>query len=174
MTNSDRPLVLVADDEPALADLYTVWLGETYDTRTVYDGAAATAAFDEEVDAVVLDRRMPEKSGAEVLEYIRGCRPTCPVAMVTAAEPDPDIAALGFDEYVLKPAARLELLELVETLVSLPMQDDDRRRYRRLSRAVAVLREAQTPGRLAGHDIYAELRCELERLATRLDGRSAD
>ncbi|MFC7177024.1 response regulator transcription factor [Halosegnis marinus] len=170
---SDRPLVLVADDEPALAELYTVWLAG-YETRTVHDGDAAVAAFDGTVDAAVLDRRMPGRSGAEVLEHVRSRRPACPVAMVTATDPDPEVAALGFDEYLLKPATREELRSLVESLLALPMHDDERRRYRRLSRALSVLREAWTPARLSGHDLYVDLRAELEALSAELDGRTAD
>lgn len=56
------PLVLVVEDEPDLADLYAAWLGDEYRVRTAYGGQEALDELDEaddEVDAILLDRRMP-------------------------------------------------------------------------------------------------------------------
>ncbi|TKX52052.1 response regulator, partial [Halorubrum sp. SS7] len=60
------PLVLVVEDEPDLADLYAAWLGDEYRVRTAYGGREALDQLDEtddEVDAILLDRRMPGLSG---------------------------------------------------------------------------------------------------------------
>ncbi len=60
---TDRPSVLIAEDEPDLANLYTSRLEERYDVRTAYDGTEALEAIDGDIDVVLLDRRMPGLSG---------------------------------------------------------------------------------------------------------------
>lgn len=67
-----QPTVLAVDDEPDLAELYRVYLDATYDVRIATGGEEALSMMDESVDVVLLDRRMPEMSGHEVLEAIRG------------------------------------------------------------------------------------------------------
>lgn len=68
------------------------------------------------VDAVLLDRRLPDAPGEEVLDFIEENALDCRVAMVTGVEPDFDIVGMGFDLYIVKPVTRSELLEAVETL----------------------------------------------------------
>jgi len=66
---------------------------------------------------------MPGMSGDEVLETLREEGHGCPVVMVTAVEPDEGMVDLSFDEYVVKPADREELLRTVERALS--RADDD-------------------------------------------------
>ena len=63
--------VLVVDDEEAVADAYTAQLEGEYETRTAYSGKEALETVDDGVDIVLLDRRMPGRSGDEVLERDR-------------------------------------------------------------------------------------------------------
>ena len=109
----ENATVLLVDDEPELVEIYEMWFEGAYTTRTAYGGRQALEAFDEDVDVVLLDRRMPGMSGDEVLERFREGDHDCPVVMVTAVEPDQGIVELPFDEYVVKPADRTELLEVV-------------------------------------------------------------
>ena len=118
MTTDESRTVLVVDDEPNLADLYAAWLGERYETRVAYGGAEGLDLFGEDVDIALIDRLMPEMSGDEVLEHIRDTGHDCQVAMVTAVEPDFDIIEMGFDDYLVKPILRDELLEAVQNLLS--------------------------------------------------------
>jgi len=59
--------------------------------------------MDDEVDAVLLDRRMPDVHGDEVLARLReeGC--DCPVIMTTAVDPGMDILEMDFEDYLCKP-----------------------------------------------------------------------
>ena len=109
--------VLLVDDEQELVDIYEVWFGDSYDTETANDGRTALETFDESVDVVLLDRRMPGMSGDEVLEQLRADGHDCPVVMITAVEPDEGMIELPFDEYVVKPADRDELLEVVDRVL---------------------------------------------------------
>lgn len=92
--------VLIVEDEQPLADLYAAWLTETYSIRTAYDGEQALDQLDEQVAVVLLDRRMPQLSGDDVLERIRERNYDCHVAMVSGVHPDFDIIEMGFDDYL--------------------------------------------------------------------------
>ncbi|MCQ4334684.1 response regulator [Natronomonas sp. F2-12] len=110
----ENATVLLVDDERELLDIYEMWLDEEYTIRTAGGGKEALEAFDGDVDAVLLDRRMPGMSGDEALEKLREDGHDIPVVMVTAVEPDEGIVELPFDEYVVKPADRSELLGTID------------------------------------------------------------
>ncbi|MUW15953.1 response regulator [Halorubrum sp. CBA1125] len=111
------PTVLAVDDDPDLAELYRVYLDPAYDVRIATEGEAALTAMDEAVDVVLLDRRMPDMSGDELLSAIREEGYDARVAMLTAVEPDVDIVDMPFDDYKTKPVTREDLLALVEVLL---------------------------------------------------------
>jgi len=111
------PVVLVVDVEEDLADTYATWLSEDCEVRTAYSGVQAREHFDEDLDAVLLDRRMPGVPGDRVLEEIREHRCDCPVAMLTAVEPDREVADLPFDAFLVKPVTHAEVRETVDELL---------------------------------------------------------
>ena len=112
----DAPVVLIIEDEPDLADLYAEWLGDDYVVRTATDGETALWHFDESVDVVLLDRRLPDMSGEELLGQLKESGVECQFAMLTGVEPGFEILKLDIDEYVRKPIERGELRELVDRL----------------------------------------------------------
>ncbi|MFB6118553.1 bacterio-opsin activator domain-containing protein [Halosegnis sp.] len=117
-TSSDRPLVLVVDDDRAIADTYTTWLRGRFDTVTAYGGPEALERVSTDVSAVLLDRRMPTMPGDAVLARMRERGLDCPVAMLTAARPSGRLADRQFDEYLRKPAAKADVLSVAETLLA--------------------------------------------------------
>jgi DNA-binding response OmpR family regulator len=119
----ENATILAVDDERGLVDIYRTWFGEQYDVRTASGGREALSAFDDSIDLVVLDRRMPGVSGDEVLEAIREADHDCPVVMVTAVEPDEGMVELPFDEYVVKPIDKEELLETVQRALARASDD---------------------------------------------------
>jgi predicted DNA binding protein/DNA-binding response OmpR family regulator len=111
------PNVLIVDDDKDLADTYAVWLSDVGDIETAYGGVQARKRLDEDLDIVLLDRRMPGIPGDKVLEDIRDQEIGCQVAMLTAVEPDTDIIDLPFDEYLVKPVTQSGLRETVDDLM---------------------------------------------------------
>jgi len=106
--------VLVVDDEKELADAYALRLREEYDVRTSYGGEDALETVDADVDVVLLDRRMPEVSGDEVLEAIRDRGLPCRVIMLTAIDPEFDIIGMPFDDYLCKPLDDPDLVSAID------------------------------------------------------------
>ncbi|WP_435075670.1 response regulator [Halorubrum sp. HHNYT27] len=121
--------ILVVDDEQGLADLYALYLEEDYTIRIAYGGQEALRIIDDDVDAVLLDRRMPGISGDEVLATLRERGYDQPVAMLTAVDPGEEIIGLDIDEYFVKPIYEEQLREAAEALLARRRYDEEFREY---------------------------------------------
>lgn len=69
-----QPCVLVVDDEPGIRQLLRIVLSrEGYVVETVPDGGAAIERLDRDPrpDLIILDLKMPVRSGTEVLRRVR-------------------------------------------------------------------------------------------------------
>jgi DNA-binding response OmpR family regulator len=114
-------MILVVEDEPALADAVVARLTAAgFDTVHAGDGPGAVAAVREHrPDAVVLDVMLPGFDGLEVCRRIQRERPT-PVLMLTARDAEPDLLAglgSGADDYLTKPFSMRELIARVQALL---------------------------------------------------------
>ncbi|WP_299236068.1 response regulator transcription factor [Natronomonas sp.] len=170
---SDEPTVLVVDDEPELADLYGVWLRESYDVRTAYGGEEAIDAFDSDIDVALIDRLMPRMAGDELLSHVRSAGYDCRVSIVTAVEPDFDIIEMGFDEYLVKPVQRAELREVLEALTTRSEYDERVQEFFSVASKRAALQARKNEEELRASEAYAELTAEFERMRAELQ-RTAD
>lgn len=170
---SEKHTVLVVDDERDLADLYAAWLESEYDVRTAYGGDEALDRVDDGVDVALVDRLMPDRSGDEVLSAIREKEYGVKVAMVTAVEPDFDIIEMGFDDYVVKPVRREELLEVVNGLLQRGTYDTQLQEYFALVSKRAALEAEKTDRELAESTAYDDLNERIETLRERLDETTA-
>lgn len=169
MTSASRRSILIVEDEQGLADLYGMWLGEEYDAVSVYNGRDAIDQFDQTVDIVLLDRRMPGLSGDEVLEHIRNQGSDCRVAMVTGIQPDFDIIDMGLDDYLVKPVDREELTELVTRLHRQATYDTRLQESYRLWAKKQVLETVKSDQELAQHEEFVMLQQRLFELRETLD-----
>ncbi|WP_418285853.1 response regulator [Halorubrum sp. DTA46] len=160
-----RPTVLAVDDEPDLAELYRVYLDSAYDVRIATDGEAALAEMDDDVDVVLLDRRMPDMSGHEVLSAMREAGYDARIAMLTAVEPDVDIVDMPFDDYKTKPVSKEDLLTLVEVLLHRAEFDRHSQEFFALASKKAALEASGT----TGTEEYEELLEKIERVRDRVD-----
>ncbi|MFC7082224.1 response regulator transcription factor [Halorussus caseinilyticus] len=111
---SKPPTVLIVDDNRPLADGFARALPEEYEVLTAYTGEEARESFHDDVDAILLDRRLPDASGDELLAEIRDGEYDCPVAIVSADEPSGN---LDCDTYLTKPLAGVEVVR--ETVADL-------------------------------------------------------
>ncbi len=161
--------MLVVDDDEAVADVYASQLSEFYDVLTAYDGESALELVTDEVDVVLLDRRMHGLSGREVLERIRGRDIDCGVVMVTAVDPGFDIVDMGFDDYLLKPVEGPELQSVVAETVNRLDKRAVVREYHALSAKVATLRVEKNPAELEDSEEYQRLLDRLDDLKGRIE-----
>jgi DNA-binding NtrC family response regulator len=110
--------VLIVDDEPSVRLVFRTTLESSgYDVSEASDGQAALDLIQErEFDVVLLDLRMPQLGGMEILERLRAVDSEIPVAMITAHGSIPDVVSalrLGAVDFIAKPLSPEKLREAV-------------------------------------------------------------
>jgi EAL domain-containing protein (putative c-di-GMP-specific phosphodiesterase class I)/DNA-binding response OmpR family regulator len=145
---TDRPLVLIADDQPTIRAFFQAALRRAdFDTIQATNGREALERIREQSIAVVLlDVHMPVLDGLETLREIRASDRfrTLPVILVTGSGDEPQrIRGLesGADDYLAKPVGAKELIAHVRAQVRGQAAWDlelERGRERRRRLAVAL------------------------------------
>ena len=129
MTLKEPHLILACDDNHDILELLQMVLeGEGYRIRTVSTGREVVERIRKErVDLLLLDLRMPELDGFEVLERLKGMGiPAPPVVILSAKGLDEDREAAfraGAREFLTKPFHVDGLLEAVRRILSANGQD---------------------------------------------------
>lgn len=167
---ADRPTVLVVEDEPEAADLYTKQLRDSYHVLTAYSGEEALDLLDSTVDIVLLDRRMPGLSGDEVLEEIRSRGINCRVIMVTAIDPDLEIIDLPFDEYLTKPVTGQELQDTIKRMLGRADHDAKMQNFMQVASKMATLESKMRIDEIEASEEYAALEERFTELREELEG----
>lgn len=174
MESKANAVILIVEDNRDLADLYAAWLSDSYAVKTAYDGEDALEQLDASVDIVLLDRRMPGFAGDEVLGTIRERGFDCQVALVTSVEFDYDSLALGFDDYLQKPATKSSLRILVESLCIRMDYSDKLREYFALVSKRVALQAGKDAEELAARPEVHELDDRIASLGREVDGLLTD
>jgi DNA-binding response OmpR family regulator len=117
--------VLVAEDDAALRSVLERGLKEKgYVVDAVADGAAALRHLRSyDYDVAVLDWRMPERTGTEVVAEARRQGDRTPILMLTARDAPSDRVAglnVGADDYLVKPFDFSELVARIQALQRRP------------------------------------------------------
>lgn len=123
--NEERPLILIADDDPDLRRMVRLQLEELpFDLLEANDGAnTLELILTEAPDLVILDVMMPELTGWEILRYLRG-KPELAdtgVLMLTGiGETLNELSSpmYGADDYIDKPFKARELLKKVKNILT--------------------------------------------------------
>jgi DNA-binding response OmpR family regulator len=118
----ERPLILLADDDPSIADTLAPFLERAgFHVLTVSDGAAALEKVHSHRPAlVILDVLMPRMDGREVLRRIRRENLLLPAILLTqVGESSERALALeeGADDYLNKPFDPHELLARIRAVL---------------------------------------------------------
>ena len=109
--------ILVIDDDLGYLSLVREWLKDTYRVGMANSGTLGVRYLERnQVDLILLDYEMPEMSGPEVFEKIRGSEKTSAVpVMFLTGKDDKDsvmsVLALKPDGYFLKSIEKNELLQ---------------------------------------------------------------
>lgn len=114
--------LLMVDDDTELCEMVSEYLRlEGFDVTAVHDGARGLEAIQNgEYALVLLDVMLPEMSGIEVLQRLRGAGVSTPVLMLTARGDASDrIVGLevGADDYLPKPFDERELVARLRAIL---------------------------------------------------------
>jgi DNA-binding NtrC family response regulator len=163
--NGQKPLVVVIDDEQGILDVVGRLARRAgYDAMTYSNGRDAIAELrTRRADLVLVDLRMPEVGGLDVLRAIREIDPRCQAVLMTGfASVDTAVEAikLGATDYLSKP---LDFARLEQLLAG--VRDDVERRRSLLSIEGDVARRLEFCGMIGRGPAMQELFGMVRRLA---------
>ena len=127
--NASKKFILVAEDDKAYASVYKSKLeSEGYEVIAVENGNLALSEMRKrKPDLLILDLVMPEKSGFEVLEELRGDTTLKKIKVIIASNLSQDedrkkVKELGISDYFVKSDISItEMVERIEkVLLGLP------------------------------------------------------
>lgn len=118
----DRGLVLVVEDEPAIAEVERMYLAAAgFGVHVESDGSRALdVATRLRPSVIVLDIGVPGMDGVEICRRLRSAGDWTPVVFVTARDDEIDRILgleLGADDYVTKPFSPRELVARIRGLI---------------------------------------------------------
>ncbi len=129
--------ILIADDNQANRELFEAYLATIdCDVAMAVDGQDTLAKVKSfQPDLILLDVMMPKMSGFEVCQMLKASPATSKimVLMVTALNESGDIertVKAGTDDFLSKPANKVELLKRVENMLRLKDVSDENERLR--------------------------------------------
>jgi two-component system response regulator HupR/HoxA len=105
---TDRPPILVVDDEPQALQTLARLLDEAFTPHTAADTATARAILEREpIEVVLCDQRMPDMAGVDFLKEVREHWPDA-VRMIISAYTDSEdiieaVNEAGIHQYITKP-----------------------------------------------------------------------
>ena len=113
--------ILIVDDDENIAELISLYLTkECFDTKMVYNGEDALAAFDTyQPNLILLDLMLPGIDGYQVCREIRA-KSVTPIIMLSAKGETFDKVLgleLGADDYMIKPFDSKELVARVRAVL---------------------------------------------------------
>ncbi len=156
-----KPTVLIIDDEKNLVSSLMFSLEEEEMTVfAAYDGKSGLAEIEKRTpDVVLLDLKLPDQSGFEVLDQVQAL-PAPPVTIMISAHGDTraDVEAVkkGAQDYITKPFDLDELILLIQR----------NHKHRQLTEEVAYRRERESEVHgLVGHSLAMQkLLDQVERI----------
>jgi len=117
----------------------------------------------------LLDRRMPDIAGDEVLDEIRARQLDCKVIMLTAVDPGMDILEMDFDDYLCKPVEKTDLVSAIDQQLDVQRYDDRISEYLEVTSKLALLEAELSPQEVESNDELQELTDRAEKLKAEMD-----
>ena len=150
LRRTQRPLILVADDEPDMRRFLKSQLEDDYEIIEAVDGLDATDKTHEVMpDLLLLDLMMPNKDGLQVCRELREYAPTAsiPIILLTARADEEakfDALQMGANDFLAKPFSSVELQARVKNLIE---RNRDQRKLSKqneeLSDAIEQIKETE-------------------------------
>ena len=138
MSESNKPRILIADDNEANVELLEAYLGGLeVETAVAVDGQDTLDKVESfKPDLILLDIMMPKLSGFEVCERLKGdpATSTIMILMVTALNELGDIeraVQAGTDDFISKPVDKIGLTIRIHNMLEVRTVKDENERLRK-------------------------------------------
>lgn len=130
---SRKKIIFIVEDDPEIIDIHRELLSDRFTVIIKTSGMQAIRYLQEnpDIDLALLDIKLPDMSGIEVLKEIKKLKPCVPTIIITAFGNE-NVAVNAFRcgarDYVKKPFSNDELLRRVDFCLSLNMSGQAERR----------------------------------------------
>src|ERR671921_2995101 len=163
--NGQKPQLVVVDDEQGILDVVGRFAQRTgYDVVTYSSGREVIAQLQtRRADLVLVDLRMPDVGGLDVLRAIHDIDPRCQAVLMTgyaSVETAVEAIKLGATDYLSKP---IDFARLEQLLAS--VREEIERRRNLLSIETDVARRLEFAGMIGRGPVMQELFGMIRRLA---------
>ncbi len=132
--NNKKNSILIVEDSPEMVYPFVELLSDSYTVITATKGKIAIEKIQsdrQDIDLVILDFKLPDISGLDVLKKIKNIKPHVPVILITAYG-DENIAVEAFRngarDYMKKPFNYNELIKKIEFNLKLRSVDKSKER----------------------------------------------
>lgn len=127
------PRILFVDDMQVILDLYEASLSDVYRVTAVSSGTEAIDCVrrNPDIDVAVVDYKLPDLSGIDVMKEIKEIRPSIPVIIVTGyGDEETAVEAFrsGARDYLKKPINMSELCAKIDFFLALRNADNHSRK----------------------------------------------
>lgn len=163
---TEQVRVLIVEDEKELLELYTQWVSKYYTVETAATGKEAINKIlkGTEFDVVLLDRKLPDINGRDVLTDIHRHTENCRVAVISAVKPETDILSMDFDAYVEKPVTQDKIYDVIEKLHQRTRFTEDLTKYYAIAEKIATLQTYHSDAELNNEPAYQQLLKDMKTL----------
>lgn len=136
---SENPRILVVDDDTFLRMLVSVEIPDAELLEASRADEAYEIARREKPDAVLLDLRLPDGDGIDLLRKLRQTPPLAqtPILVITAGHDEAhrtEMLKAGADEYLAKPIEGVDLQARLDRILAVPPDERRQRRQEMLDR----------------------------------------
>lgn len=119
---SDKHILIAEDEFPTYYLLESILSPTGVNIKWVQNGREAVEAYlnDKDIDAVLMDIRMPVMSGVEAYKELRKINNELPIIAQTAyamTEEKESLQEMGFNGYLTKPIIKKELFRLLNMIL---------------------------------------------------------
>jgi len=113
--------ILVVDDEELIISMLSAFLSDHYTVITAKNGYSALKKIQQHsIDLIITDQTMPEMTGLELTQAIKGLFPKLPIIISSGYSEDVgehNIDKFGINHFLKKPANLQDLLSIVNQLI---------------------------------------------------------
>ncbi|SNR34655.1 winged helix-turn-helix transcriptional regulator [Halorubrum vacuolatum] len=161
----DDPVVLLADGDRRITEMYGGWMSDRYTVIRVHDADEFADHRGTEPTVVVFDERFPGLSLPRMRRVV-GSTPRT-IALI-GDRPTVDLLDLDCDDVLRKPVVRSTLLEAVDRQLARRDEPSERREHAAIAARISLLEAVHPPGRLEASDAYLDACERLDELESLL------
>ena len=165
MPNQAHGSIVAIDDDPLTLRLLSAHLGNAgYFFQTAETATAGLELIDDTTTVAVVDLKLPDLSGFQILQYLKEHHPTVQVIVLTGSDDVSDaVEAMraGAFQFVTKPFDPQEFLVYIEKAIQSNRVVDENRDLKQSYSQNVPVREMESKG-----DVHSRLMQQVEQIAS--------